>query len=354
MMATYKSIAETPRAPKAPARKGGAKGESGCGGGSSNVFSHSKKYCNNCGQMGHIYKDCSRPITSFGVICFDAVERGDSGAGDARPPLPPPAELAALTPYSAAAHPDLVAAMDARFRFLMIRRKDSLGFVDFMRGRYNLHNRQHIRNLIDEMTLDEKHRLRTQPFHDLWRELWGRTWFNKFKQEEATSSSKLAALKRGVYNDRVMYTLDSLIEESATSWEEPEWEFPKGRRNNSEYDVTAALREFGEETGVHKQRVAMVRNLDPFIENYTGSNFKAYKNVYYLARYVGAAGEGGDGGEDGDRFFSRPQQEEVSKIRWCSFSECLRRIRPYCHKKKEILSAVALTLLQYSVVDAAI
>jgi ADP-ribose pyrophosphatase YjhB (NUDIX family) len=367
-MATYKSVAES-RSPKA------------------HSFSHSKKYCNNCGQLGHIYKDCSRPVTSFGIICYAMRSRAHYSHDDSAPP-PLPTEMRTLTPYNALGHPGFVAAADARFRFLMIRRKDSLGFVDFMRGRYNLHNRQHIRNLIDEMTMGEKRRLRTLPFHELWRDLWGRSWFSKFKQEEAASSSKLAALKRGVYNDRTLYSLDTLIDESETSWEEPEWEFPKGRRNNSEYDVTAALREFSEETGVHKQCVALARNLDPFVENYTGSNFKAYKNVYYLGCYKGDAfdcddsceggdgdrsecgsdsggGGGGGGGSRGkwaragarrgvDWFAGTPQQEEVSKIRWCTLSECVQRIRPYCHKKIEIAAAVSLLLLQCDMVGATI
>jgi 8-oxo-dGTP pyrophosphatase MutT (NUDIX family) len=33
------------------------------------------------------------------------------------------------------------------------------------------------------------------------------------------------------------------------SWEEPEWGFPKGRRDTQESDWVCALREFKEETG---------------------------------------------------------------------------------------------------------
>ena len=27
-------------------------------------------YCGNCGKFGHIYKRCTAPITSLGVICY--------------------------------------------------------------------------------------------------------------------------------------------------------------------------------------------------------------------------------------------------------------------------------------------
>jgi adenylosuccinate synthase len=40
-------------------------------------------------------------------------------------------------------------------RFLMIRRKDTLGFMDFMRGKYSIYNKEYILNLLKEMTVEE-------------------------------------------------------------------------------------------------------------------------------------------------------------------------------------------------------
>ena len=48
------------------------------------------------------------------------------------------------------------------------------------------------------------------------------------------------------------YTLASLIHKSSTTWLEPEWGYPKGRRNYQEKDLHCALREFEEETGYPK------------------------------------------------------------------------------------------------------
>ena len=63
-----------------------------------------KKYmfCNNCGKQGHLYHRCKKPISSIGIITFRII--------------------------------------DGKFEFLMICRKDSLGYVDFMRGKYPLTN----------------------------------------------------------------------------------------------------------------------------------------------------------------------------------------------------------------------
>ena len=39
---------------------------------------------------------------------------------------------------------------------------------------------------------------------------------------------------------------------ASTTWDTPEWGFPKGRRNYQENDLTCGLREFEEETGYDK------------------------------------------------------------------------------------------------------
>ena len=40
--------------------------------------------------------------------------------------------------------------------YLLICRKDTLGYIDFMRGKYNLFNKSQLQNLFDEMTINEK------------------------------------------------------------------------------------------------------------------------------------------------------------------------------------------------------
>ena len=62
-------------------------------------------FCNNCGKNGHLYYQCKKPIISAGIILFKK-----------RP----------------------------KIQFLLICRKDSLGYVDFMRGKYNIYNPSYI------------------------------------------------------------------------------------------------------------------------------------------------------------------------------------------------------------------
>ena len=75
-------------------------------------------YCINCGKTGHVFNQCKMPITSIGIIVFR--HNNDN------------------------------------IEYLMIRRKETLGFIDFMRGKYSLQNKKYIINMIEHMTINEK------------------------------------------------------------------------------------------------------------------------------------------------------------------------------------------------------
>ena len=49
------------------------------------------------------------------------------------------------------------------------------------------------------------------------------------------------ALKAGITINNEPVTLESLVKNSGTAWDETEWEFPKGRRNHNEKDVDCAF-----------------------------------------------------------------------------------------------------------------
>ena len=42
------------------------------------------------------------------------------------------------------------------------------------------------------------------------------------------------------------------------------------------------------------------------------------------------------------------QESEVSEEKWCSYEECLNKIRPYNLEKKEILKKVDIILKKYT------
>ena len=102
-------------------------------------------FCNNCGYSGHYFNQCNKPIISNGVIAFKKI--------------------------------------DNVLHLLMICRKDSLGFVDFMRGKYPLNDGDYLKNIISEMTVSEKEKLLTRDFESLWKELWSSDENVIFKNE---------------------------------------------------------------------------------------------------------------------------------------------------------------------------
>ena len=94
----------------------------------------SYELCNNCGKYGHLYKHCKIPITSFGVIMF----RINQGIRE----------------------------------YLMIRRNDTLGYIDFMRGKYIVSDHNYVLNMIKQMTEKEKQEILEHSFDTLWYQLW--------------------------------------------------------------------------------------------------------------------------------------------------------------------------------------
>jgi 8-oxo-dGTP pyrophosphatase MutT (NUDIX family) len=169
--------------------------------------------------------------------------------------------------------------------------------------------------------------------------MWGETTNVQYKNEELSSSKKMELIRNGVIINDENVTLKSVIENSKTEWNETEWEFPKGRRNNKEKDLECALREFEEETGINKNKISVVENILPFEEIFIGTNHKSYKHKYFLAYME----EENEEMEDLEHY----QVTEVSKIEWKTIDKCLESIRPYNLEKKKLITNINKVLEEY-------
>jgi 8-oxo-dGTP pyrophosphatase MutT (NUDIX family) len=256
--------------------------------------------CNNCGKQGHQFHQCKLPIISYGMIVFRCSEKG--------------------------------------IQYLMIRRKNSFGYIDFIRGKYSPDDLEHLETIFNEMSIDEKELIKNNDFEILWKTMWNvQETGSQYKGEEYMSQKKFETLKKGVLiENEKMITLDKIIDNSTTKWTETEWEFPKGRRNLQEKDLDCALREFEEETGYPKKDIKVVENVLPFEEMFLGSNHKAYKHKYFLG-YT----------ENYDDNLNNYQRSEVSKIEWKTLDECLNSIRPYNLEKKKLITNINKVLQEY-------
>ena len=255
--------------------------------------------CNNCGKQGHLFHQCKLPITSYGIILFRPSSQG--------------------------------------IQYLMIRRKDSFGYIDFIRGKYLQNNLEQLQHIFNEMSVHERSKIKNNDFDTLWKMMWGETNIgSQYKGEELASQKKFDALKYGIQNSKTLITLNLLIDNATTNWNETEWEFPKGRRNYQEKDLDCALREFEEETGLSKKDINVIENLLPFEEIFLGSNHKSYKHKYFLAytdKYIDV--------------LQNYQKSEVSKIEWKTLEECLISIRPYNLEKKQLIININKVLEEY-------
>lgn len=256
--------------------------------------------CNNCGKQGHSFHHCKLPITSYGIILFTSSPEG--------------------------------------VKFLMIRRKDSFGYIDFIRGKYSPYNVEQLQHTIDEMSVSEKERICNKPFDSLWKHMWGGNGNSQFRNEESISSKKFDLITNGVCINNTIHKLKDMMKNSETKWKETEWEFPKGRRNTQERDIDCAIREFEEETGYSREQIHIVENILPFEEIYIGSNYRSYKHKYFLAYMPESTNT---------HSMQNFQKSEVSKMEWKTYSDSLNSIRPYNLEKRKLLQNINTLLQEY-------
>lgn len=239
--------------------------------------------CINCGMFGHYIQKCKYPIISYGIILYDLKEK----------------------------------------KYLMICRSKSFGYIEFLIGNYSVNNNVQIQYLLDEMSVEEKENLLTCDFLDLWNDLW-------FKPLDERSKKKFDILKNG--------ELKNMIQKSS-SWETPEWEFPKGRKKIREKMIECAVREFSEETGYTKNDIKIIDNVIPYEEVFIGSNVKSYKHKYYLSVLIGNKNP-----------TNSIQYSEISKIKWLTYEECLENIREYSVEKKKMITDINNLVTKYNII----
>lgn len=246
--------------------------------------------CNNCGMIGHIYRECRNPVSSFGIIIFrkDKIEP----------------------------------------QILMVQRKNSLCYIEFLRGKYNINNKEYIINLLTKCSVDEKISIKTKNFDELWVDLW--TIGDKLNIEIKDY------LKKDYLNGKEKFlkikpNLDNLLTLSKNIYENSEWEFPKGRRNRNETNLDTAIREFREETGYNNDDYTLFDNMSPVTEEYRSNNNVNYRHIYnigYLKNinkeiYV-----------DKDNLI---QASEIKDIKWFTKNEALEKIRDYHVYRKKLI-----------------
>ncbi len=211
---------------------------------------------------------------------------------------------------------------------MMIRRKDSMSFAEFMRGKYDPDDEPYVGTLIKNMTLKEQAAIASEPFETLWKQLWG---------DDRTSADYVPSRDKFNQLDRVR-----LMRENLSEYIEPEWGFPKGRRMRGETDMACAVREFGEETNIPREAYTVLKNI-MFEETFMGLNNVRYRHVYFVALLTQA-----DLVNLNQRF-TPMQRREISGVAWKTFAEAEALVRPHHIERLGMLTQVRSALETFAI-----
>jgi 8-oxo-dGTP pyrophosphatase MutT (NUDIX family) len=293
-----------------------------------------KSVCVNCGNIGHDYKHCKEPVTSWGIIL---IQMEDKSSENTKKNID--TDLKQYNNHDGILlnnKNDLVEACKYMnlIRFLLVRRKHSLGYIEFIRGRYIKDNIDGIIYLFQQMTPDEINKIDTMDFNELWNDFWGsdskKLLFNK--KEFTESKEKFDSLKN---KTGVELSLGFYIKNVKPFYSLPEWGFPKGRKLRGESDLDCAIREFTEETCLETTDIKIITSVKPIIENIIGTNGISYRHIYYLAENL----------SDKIPIITEKNNTEIGDIGFFTYEDANYMLRDYHIEKKNILKNVFIYYL---------
>jgi len=297
-----------------------------------------QKYCSNCNSGDHNYGDCKIPITSYGVILIDVPD-------ELKDKLTKHLLSISEIPFTNGVDcPDresinIFCKYKDSIKFLMINRKHSLGFIEFMRGKYILEDAEGIILLFSQMTIEEIKMIKNNSFDSLWSELWGNGEFKqKFKREYIKSKCKFNKLNN--CNNCTYLNLDFFVEKIRPIWKHTEWGFPKGRRNRRECNYDCAVREFKEESGFSDGEFIMFPDLDCIEESLVGTNNVNYNHVYYVGINSTSRVPFVDPS-------NKIQSDEIGNIMWISFDDAMEVIRIHHKDRKNIIANIFSHIMNF-------
>jgi ADP-ribose pyrophosphatase YjhB (NUDIX family) len=274
--------------------------------------------CLNCRKAGHHSKNCVESKTSFGIICFyidKEININNKYIQQYITTNPINYDFNNFTQYY------------NNIKVLMIRRRNSLNYIEFLRGKYNYSNKYNVNKLFKLMSREENLKIRTYDFDYLWKELWINTYNNKkFIKEYKSSKKKFDYLKECMF-------YDLLSDNNLSDYTEPEWEFPKGKRNMDEDNLNCAKREFCEETNLNIDDIN-IYNSAIIEEEFKGTNNLNYKNIYYFANTDNLS----------ELTNTDAMNYEIGDIKWVTINEAINMIRPYYISKIKLIYQIYLII----------
>ena len=295
------------------------------------IISNKNYYCSNCNKQGHTYKKCHEPIISNGIISL-YIENFDNSMI----PLLEDYVMKNFKKKNQDIENFKFNFYDNKIKFLMVQRKHSLGYIEFMRGRYNVENINNIKYLLEQMSPEEIQAINSKNFDFLWNMLWNNNPIS------TNSIGKKRHYKEYILSKQKFYELkmnkNKILSTVKPTYNFNEWGFPKGRRENYETDIVCAMREFEEETYFNENDYSILDELNIIKENLIGTNGINYRHNYFLAIM-------------NNQYISGKENKEIGDIKFMNQDDCISIIRPYHHNKqliiKKIYNLIANFLIKY-------
>lgn len=298
-------------------------------------------YCINCGKEGHLSKSCNEAITSYGIILIDLDINGSIKEAIIKKTLDNMKSIniknnndigIVIDDYKDI---ELFCHYKNYIKLLFIQRKHTLGFLEFIRGRYNIDNVDGIIFLFQQMTQEEIDKIKRLSFDELWNDVWGNKNKTLYHNEYYVSKEKFNKLKTKDDNELPLHFYTDNIK---PTWGFAEWGFPKGRRNLKELDIECAIREFQEETNYNDEEFIILDNICPIEENFIGTNGINYRHIYYIAISLTKKKPTID-------LSNQIQNNEIGAIDFFNYEEIMKLIRPYHTERQDIVTKVYIYLM---------
>jgi hypothetical protein len=219
--------------------------------------------------------------------------------------------------------------VDKKPSYLMVCRKSTYYFVDYILGKYNEKNREYLKFMIQNMTISERKKILLNSYEQLWNNLY---YNDRLPHGNFFDYVK----KKFECNKMTFIILNSSIK---GLYKFPEWGFPKGRCETKEDPFDTACRELLEETSICRNSYDILTNILPFEETYMGTNGIKYKNIFFIAKAKSNCMPFLDKKNKG-------QCREIGYIHFFNFDVAIKKFRRHEISKACLLEKVHSILLQ--------
>lgn len=291
--------------------------------------------CTNCGLIGHTHNVCRAPVTSYGILALSVNSREDIDSLVGYLNLIQEINQCTYLTCENMHILENFSRYKDKVKTLLIMRKHSLGYTEFVRGRYALINPTHIAYLFRQMTPTELEKIKQYDFDHLWSDVWGLRGPICKHGDYILSYEKYVALR-----ETATIKLDDFIRNTIPDNDFPEWGIPKGRRERDESDIDCAVREFIEETRIKRDNFILFKNIKPIIENLIGTNGVKYRHIYYIALLTT--------NDYPTRSDDNPtQRHEIGDIGLFDIDTTLQKIRNYHTERRNLLFSVCINIMNF-------